>query len=104
MARSDNQQYRKTQRMLDETHGGNAGRSILQMLQEQLDAAAVRYLEKKAAAILTADTDVAVIRGEIRGLARAIALMQNPYHPTRGIKELERAAVAKAKEHRDAHQ
>jgi hypothetical protein len=101
MARSERSQYRKTQQMIEQTHGGNAGRSIFEMLREQLGRAAGRYIES-----MTEGTqkDVLIARGEVRGLARAVALMQNPYYPTRDIKALEREAVeaARAKEKTDA--
>lgn len=105
MARSERSTYRKTQAMLDQTHGGNAGRSILEMLIEQLNKAATRYVEQKDARAGNEDAAaVALARGEVRGLARAISLMQNPYYPTRGIKELERDAVTRAREKKNAGQ
>lgn len=78
--------------MLDQTHGGYAGRSILEMLIEQLDKAGRRYLESKDDRVVT-ESGVAQCRGEIRGLARAIALMQNPYQPTRAIKQIEKDSI-----------
>lgn len=95
MARSERAQYRKTQQMLEQTHGGNAGRSIIGMLQEQLNAAGERYVTEMLGGT---QKGMLIARGEIRGLARAVATMQNPYHPTRGIKELEKDAVARARE------
>ena len=105
MARTDAQRerhaYRKTQTMLEQTHGGNAGRSILEMLTEQLDVATRRYMSE-----MTGGTQkgVLIARGEIRGLARAISLMQNPYHPTRGIKQVEKDSADRVRRERAREQ
>lgn len=103
MSRSDAQrersQYRKTQQMIENTHGGNAGRSILEMLVEQLDAATARYMNKQNAILPDR-----VERGEIRGLARAISMMQNPYYPTRQIKQVEKDSAARVRRSHAAEQ
>lgn len=110
MARTERQQdraeYRKTQRMLEQTHGGFAGRSIIEMLSEQATKAADRYLTAKANAETSVDpahtAEQSLYRGELRGLARAISLMQNPHYPTRNVKQLEREAADRAKALRSA--
>lgn len=100
-AQRDRQQYRKTQQMLDQTHTVPAGRSIIEMIREQLDEASTRYVLG-----MTEGTqkEVLIARGEIRGLARAVALMQNPYYPTRAIKQIEKDSVERAKERLRARQ
>lgn len=100
MARSERAQYRKTQSMIEQTHGGNAGRSLIEMLRDQLAHAAERYVESKEDRVVT-EVGVAQCRGELRGLARAVCIIESPYHPTRGIKELEREVVQRAREARD---
>lgn len=102
-AQRDRSQYRKTQQMIENTHGGNAGRSILEMLGEQLDRATLRYLEAKDDRVVT-DVGVAQCRGEIRGLARAIALMQNPYRPIAGIKQAEKDSASRVRRTRHAEE
>jgi len=55
-----------------------AGRSILQMVREQLDRAMIKYLEDP--------TDQR--RGIVRGLATGVAIVQQPYNPN--VKAVER--------------
>lgn len=100
MARTDRHEYRKTQRMLEQTHGGYAGKSIIEKLLEQLDKAMDTYLDFKADPDRLMSEKTA--RGEVRGLARAIAMMQNPYYPTRNIKQIEKDSAARVKEKRNA--
>lgn len=100
MARSEQSQYRKTQRMLEHTHGGFAGKSIIEKLIDQLDKAMEKYLDFKADPDRLMSERMA--RGEVRGLARAIGMMQNPYYPTRDIKQIEKVSAARVKEKRNA--
>lgn len=104
MARSEAQrersQYRKTQQMIENTHGGNAGRSILEMLIEELDKATGKYLDIRANG--GNPPTMSTSRGEVRGLARAISLMQNPYYPTRQIKALEAESASRVRRARHA--
>ena len=59
------------------------GRSILQMTQEQLDRAMIKYLEDP--------TDQR--RGIVRGLATGVAIIQQPYNPN--VKLVERESKAR---------
>lgn len=99
MARSDRAEYRKTQRMIEQTHGGFAGKSILEKITNELDAAVERYLDAKNDAVIT-ETAVAIARGEVRGLARALTIFAIPTYPS--IKAAEKAAVQRVKEKRNA--
>jgi len=55
-----------------------AGRSILQMMQDQLDRAMIKYREDP--------NDQR--RGIVRGLATGVAILQQPYNPN--VKSVER--------------
>jgi hypothetical protein len=46
--------------------------------------------------------EIALARGEVRGLARAVARMQSPYQPR--VKEVEKIAVAEVREQLDAQE
>lgn len=83
----DRWNYRKTQRMIDHTHGGHAGQSIIEKLTEQLDLLIVGHGDKALS-----EKRKNIFRGEILGLSRAIALM-------RGIevKDVTREAVARVR-------
>lgn len=98
MARTDAQQARKLERLEATTHGGYAGRSILEMLIEKLDHAMECYLDAKASTdpLIGIKTEMRC-RGEVRGLARAISLMQNPYQPTRAIKQVETDSASRVR-------
>lgn len=99
MARSDRAEYRKTQRMIEQTHGGFAGKSLLEKITDELDAAVERYLAAKEDAVIT-ETGVAIARGEVRGLARALTIFAIPIYPN--VKAAEKAAVRRVKEKQDA--
>lgn len=99
MARSEASQYRKTQRMIEQTHGGFAGQSILEKITDELDAAVERYLDSKDDAVVT-ETGVAIARGEVRGLARALTIFAIPMYPN--VKAAEKASAARVKEKRNA--
>lgn len=103
MARSDAQRdrqlYRKTQSMLEQTHGGYAGKSTIEKLEDELDKAMNKHLDAKAAG------DVMVAkqtRGEVRGLARAVGMMKSPYYPIQGLKEAETASASRVRRSRHA--
>jgi hypothetical protein len=80
---------------LAESHGGYAGMSIIEMLEERLYKVAEKYVSLP----LDGRTDV---RGEIRGLSVSIAMMR---HPLRRydqawwgyVKKIEKRAVANAR-------
>lgn len=105
MARNERAQYRKTQAMIEQTHGGNAGRSLIEMLRDQLAITADHYVELDGFGPDDPGTTTYpkrhTVRGELRGLARAVCIIESPYAPTRGIKELEREVVQRAREARD---
>lgn len=94
MSRSDRSTYRKTQRMIDQTHGGFAGKSILELITDELDRAVGRYLDAAT------PEDKIRLRGEVRGLARALMIFAVPTYPS--IKAVEKAAVYRVKEKRHA--
>lgn len=104
-AQRERSQYRKTQQMIDQTHGGFAGKSILEKMIEQLDIATGKYLDAKASTdpLIGLKTEM-IARGEIRGLARAISLMQNPYYPTRAIKSVEAESANRVRRARHAQE
>lgn len=98
MARgSERTQQRKIDRLIEHTHGGYAGRSILEMLIEQLDRAVERHLTIQDSG-LGNPPSMSASRGEVRGLARAVAIMQNPYQPDH--KNVEREAAQRVREYR----
>lgn len=101
MARTESQRersmYRKTQRMLETTHGGFAGKSIMEMITDELDLAVERYLDVKGNPDRLKTEMLA--RGEVRGLARALVIFAVPTY--RDIKQCERAAVRRVKEKRN---
>lgn len=101
--RLERSRARKVDRMMENTCTIPPGPSIMESLILDLDKATHKYLVAKAnAAEGWADAghkaEVALHRGEMRGLARAVARMQNPYHPTRDIKGLERESISRVKE------
>lgn len=84
--------------MIENSHGGYAGASILEQLIQQLDSATHRYLDAKESTnpLIGLKTEMTA-RGEMRGLARAIALMQNPYRPVAGIKQVEKDSASRVR-------
>lgn len=101
MARSDRAEYRKTQRMIEHTHGGYAGKSLLEKITDELDAAVERYLAAKDSTdpLVGLKTEM-IARGEVRGLARALTIFAIPIYPN--VKAAEKAAVRRVKEKQDA--
>lgn len=87
----ERQQARKLERLEANTYSVPPGRSILEMLIEKLDHAMECYLHART------EKEKTLCRGEVRGMARAIALMQNPYHPTRNIKVLEQESASRVR-------
>lgn len=100
MSRSDASTYRKTQRMIEQTHAVPHGPSILESLRWELSDAAQKYVLARRDGMPV--EEIALARGELRGLARAVARMESPYNPR--IKPIEKAAVAEVREKLDAQQ
>jgi hypothetical protein len=79
-ARTERRLGRKVDRMIASSHGGYAGPSILETLEDHLLKACKRHV---AVTTITpanhGKIGVAQIRGTIRGLAQAVAVMRNPY-------------------------
>ena len=98
MSRTDAQEYRKTQRMIEQTHGGNAGASIIERLEVQLDVAMARWMGEDDA------VKKATARGEVRGLARAVGMMKSPYRPVSGLKQAEKDSAARVRSARGANE
>lgn len=98
MARSEASVYRKTQRMIEQTHAVPHGPSILESLTWELSDAAQKYVLGRRDGKPT--EEIALARGELRGLARAVARMQNPYQPK--VKQVEKDAVREVREKLDA--
>lgn len=100
MARSDASVYRKTQRMIEQTHAVPHGPSIVESLEWELSDAAQKYVlarrDGKPA------EEIALARGEVRGLARAVARMRSPYQPH--VKQTEKDFVAEVREKLDAQE
>ena len=90
----DRQQYRKTQRLIEQTHGGFHGKSLLEQITDHLDEAVGRYLD------CTDEDKKKTARGEVRGLARALCTFATPMY--RDVKHCERVAVRRVKEQRNA--
>ena len=72
---------------VEDSHGGLAGRSILEMIWEKLDLA-YAALQQHAARMdddpepSIARETLAALKSECKGLATAIAIMTNPYEPS----------------------
>lgn len=98
-AQRERSQYRKTQRMLETGHGGYHGKSILEKITDELDRATERYLDSKDDRVVT-EKGLAIARGEIRGLARALHIFAVPIYSS--IQQTEKASVRRVKEKRDA--
>lgn len=98
MARSEAQrersQYRKTQAVIEQTHGGFAGKSILERMTDEMDRAVGRYLDAEPG------DKKQIARGEVRGLARALVLFATPTY--RDVSHCEKVAVRRVKEQRNA--
>jgi hypothetical protein len=100
LARSEASVYRKTQRMIEQTHAVPHGPSILESLEWELSDAAQRYVIARRDG-KPAD-EIAMHRGEIRGLARAVARMRSPYQPR--VKQTEKDFVAEVREKLNAQE
>lgn len=103
---------RKMAKVLAQSHGGFAGKSIIEMLEDQLTEVCIQWLvlreaagaiDGKAGVIYKDREKIAEARGRIRGVAIAIAMMRHPLR--RGepvwwqyVKKLEKRHVGKAKE------
>lgn len=81
-SKEDNRMARKLAKMADATHGGYAGMSILEMLEEHLTECCTQYRVLKEALVTEPDENtpnrVMEARGRIRGLAISIAMMRHP--------------------------
>lgn len=105
---------RKMQKVLAQSHGGFAGKSIIEMLEDELSEACIQYLVLKenygggTDGFTTAEWEAAgkklgEARGRIRGLAISVAMMRHPMRRHEQVwwqyvKKLEKRHVGKAKE------
>lgn len=96
MVRNERQRERQQQRKLERLEANTCtvppGRSILEQVIEKLDHALECYFHAKA------DKEKNLCRGEVRGLARAVAIIENPYQPNVRRVELEAATRVRAKQ------
>ena len=111
--RSSRRAERKARKVEANTHGGYAGPSIIEILEEHLEKACVRYLtvleqtqgdedeEYTAIEWITVAKDRAskrgTARGVVRGLAEAVALWRNPYTMKESVKGVEREFMRRAR-------
>jgi hypothetical protein len=86
--------------MLDATHTVPHGPSIIESLEWELSDAAQKYVLARRDGKPV--EEIALARGEVRGLARAVARMRSPYQPH--VKEVERQFVAEVREKLDAQE
>lgn len=104
---------RKMEKVLAQSHGGYAGKSILEILEEELTTACVQYLNIRAEEVSAEGLDHAgwedrgkrtgAARGKVRGVAISIAMMKHPlrrHEPVwwNLVKKLEKRHLARAKE------
>jgi hypothetical protein len=83
----DRWNYRKTQRMIDHTHGGFAGDSIIEKLTDQLELIIARHSDTTLS-----EKRKNILRGEVLGLSWSIALMRDM-----DAKDVIRESVARVK-------
>lgn len=106
---------RKMAKVLAQSHGGFAGKSIIEMLEDELTEVCVQYLVLRESyggnnidGLTTAEWEreskkLGEARGRVRGLAISIAMMRHPLRRHEAvwwnyIKKLEKRHTAKAKE------
>lgn len=94
-------QARKLERLAEHTHSVPPGKSILEKITDELDAAVEKYLDIKASGHGNPPT-MSTARGEVRGLARALVIFAVPTY--RDVKHCEKAAVRRVKEKRSAEE
>lgn len=97
---------RKIEKVNATSHSGFAGMSIVEMMEEALDKAAVKYVAARDKLELPRDQDDAgpmyKLRGEVRGCAIQVAMIRHPLKRYEQawwgyVKKLEKRAVAKAR-------
>lgn len=112
-AKTQRRHERKLEKVLANSHGGFAGKSIVEMLEDELTTACIEYRAARESLAGATGFDesgfsdtrdkVATARGRIRGLAISIATMRHPlrrHEPVwwEYVKKLEKRHIQRAKE------
>lgn len=105
--RTEEQRARKREREADKrigrmnAHQPAPGPSIRENILADLDKAMEKWLDLKAEGYGSGDTEVAMARGEVRGLARAVGRFGwsgvSSYYPVKGMKAAEQQSLARVK-------
>lgn len=109
--RTQRRHERKLEKVLANSHGGFAGKSIIELLEDELTSACVEYLAAKrkfadmglSGALGDDQSRIDTARGKIRGLAVSVAMMRHPLrrheqHWWDYVKRLEKRHIQRAKE------
>lgn len=104
--KEDNKTARKIAKMAANTHGGYAGMSIIEMLEQELTECCTAYLvlreAKNDGATPELVKQINEARGRIRGVAISVAMMRHPLRRYEQawwdyVKKLEKRHLGKAK-------
>lgn len=108
-SRNQGERDRRTQRRVErkvakveaQTHGGYAGPSIREILEDHLLKACVRYLaikeEHEGPCCEQGPVKIGQARGIVRGLAEGLAILRNPYIARESVKGVEQEFMRRAR-------